>query len=382
MVRALFLSAVISGLFVPASAEAITPCEMIDRAQAWVDARVPYSQSSYYTNGNGTYRQDCSGYVSMAWALNTSYTTTTLPGVANRISYGELDAGDALNDFMVHVVLFKEWIEPGVSFRVYAEPRTGTTAQIQNWTVDYALRNGYTPYRFHGRTGSFGECSCQQTCGSVGCGCVAGECSGGFCPGTGCTAAQEAECGGFGCGCVDGGCSGGFCAGSGCTAKEINDCATFGSGCVDHVCNGGTAPGTGCTAKEMNDCGSVGCTCVDHQCSGGVACTAKGNGCTFKEVTACNDAGGTCTDHVCTVPVEVDGGVVDEELVLDNTQALTSPKGDSPGAQPDSDLDGPATVQGSCAVAQGSSSSSSTPRAAWALLVIAWFLGSRRRRRP
>ena len=205
-----------------------------------------------------------------------------------------------------------------------------------------------------------------------------GECSGGFCPGSGCTAAQEAECGGFGCGCVDGGCAGGFCAGTGCTAKEMNDCAAFGSGCVDHGCNGGTSEGTGCTAKELNDCGGVGCNCVDHQCSGGIACTAKGNGCTFKEITACNTAGGTCTDHVCTAPVEVDGGVVDEEIVVDTSQALTDPKADSPAqGQPDSDFGGAGTVQGSCAFAPVPS----TPRAAWPLLVLAVFYAMRGRRR-
>src|SRR4051794_36736932 len=37
------------------------------RGWSWVKAKVPYSQTSYHCNGYGNYRQDCSGFVSMAW---------------------------------------------------------------------------------------------------------------------------------------------------------------------------------------------------------------------------------------------------------------------------------------------------------------------------
>jgi hypothetical protein len=40
----------------------ITRAQILARAQTWVDAKVPYSQSAYRDG----YRTDCSGYVSMA----------------------------------------------------------------------------------------------------------------------------------------------------------------------------------------------------------------------------------------------------------------------------------------------------------------------------
>ena len=52
-------------------AHAITADIIIARAQSWVAAQVPYSQSNYYTNQYGTYRTDCSGFVSMAWAWDS-----------------------------------------------------------------------------------------------------------------------------------------------------------------------------------------------------------------------------------------------------------------------------------------------------------------------
>ena len=59
---------------------AISRDEVIERAQFWVDWRVPYSQSSWYPDPQGRhYRQDCSGMVSMAWHLSTSLATWTLP---------------------------------------------------------------------------------------------------------------------------------------------------------------------------------------------------------------------------------------------------------------------------------------------------------------
>lgn len=46
----------------------ITRDEIMSRAQNWVDRRIPYSQTQT-TDG---YRQDCSGYVSMAWKSSTA----------------------------------------------------------------------------------------------------------------------------------------------------------------------------------------------------------------------------------------------------------------------------------------------------------------------
>ena len=51
-------------LALPAAAGAITRDQVLTRAKAWVDAGVAYSQVTY----TGGYRQDCSGFVSMAWS--------------------------------------------------------------------------------------------------------------------------------------------------------------------------------------------------------------------------------------------------------------------------------------------------------------------------
>jgi hypothetical protein len=165
-------------------ARAITRCEVIAHAQSWVDAQVPYSQSNWFSNAFGSYRQDCSGYVSMAWALPSSYVTSTLPQVSAQLgSFNDLEPGDAVNRTCCHVILFKEWVVPGVSFKAYAEADYGTVAQIQTWTVSYAQSNGYAPYRLNGITG-----------------CCTPHCNGSKIVGADC---GEGDCGVYGASCVE-----------------------------------------------------------------------------------------------------------------------------------------------------------------------------------
>ncbi|MVN86229.1 hypothetical protein GO986_05570 [Deinococcus sp. HMF7620] len=100
------------------SAQAISNrTDIVNRAKAWVAARVPYSQTTLRDG----YRQDCSGLVSMAWGLSTAGTwggpnTATLPGYADKIGYNDLLPGDAVNNPRTgndgHVVLFVEWKTP------------------------------------------------------------------------------------------------------------------------------------------------------------------------------------------------------------------------------------------------------------------------------
>lgn len=87
---------------VPASA--ITRAEVIKRANTWVKKKVPYSQSGYYRG----YRRDCSGMVSMAWKLNSSYTTRTLHRVSKRVSKSKIRPGDAVLT-PGHVTIFSAW---------------------------------------------------------------------------------------------------------------------------------------------------------------------------------------------------------------------------------------------------------------------------------
>jgi hypothetical protein len=88
---------------VPA-AHAITRATVLKRANHWIKKRVQYSQSSYYQG----YRRDCSGFVSMAWKLKKSYTSSTIGSKAKKISWRKLKPGDAVRR-PGHVEIFAGW---------------------------------------------------------------------------------------------------------------------------------------------------------------------------------------------------------------------------------------------------------------------------------
>jgi len=127
---AIGIAAVIAGVVAPASAQAQSGAETIDRAQSWTEAGVGYSGGNYFTNEYGTYRTDCSGYVSMAWGLASSYTTVTLPSVSFPIAKDGLEAGDILLNpepgTSGHVVLFAGWTDDSrTSYFAYEESPSG-----------------------------------------------------------------------------------------------------------------------------------------------------------------------------------------------------------------------------------------------------------------
>ncbi|AYN41142.1 peptidoglycan-binding protein [Streptomyces dangxiongensis] len=72
---------------------ATTRTEIVNRARTWVAARVPYGMDAYWPDG---YRQDCSGYVSMAWGLPGNEWTGSLGRFGVRITREELRPGDIL----------------------------------------------------------------------------------------------------------------------------------------------------------------------------------------------------------------------------------------------------------------------------------------------
>jgi len=90
--------------FTPAPAAAITRTQVLARAHSWVAKRVIYSQRARYAG----YRRDCSGFVSMAWHLRTSYTSRSIHAVARRISLSKLRPGDAVHT-PGHVAIFVRW---------------------------------------------------------------------------------------------------------------------------------------------------------------------------------------------------------------------------------------------------------------------------------
>lgn len=127
--------------------------DILKRAKSWIDEKVPYSQGATHTNKYGTYRTDCSGYVSMAWKLDTSLTTWSLPNVSKTVDSDDLEPGDALiknSDGTNHAALFVRWAGSGKTAPVVWEEYTdGHPAEERTWD---SLR-GYTGYRNNDVTG-------------------------------------------------------------------------------------------------------------------------------------------------------------------------------------------------------------------------------------
>jgi hypothetical protein len=146
----------------PANASAISRCEVLSRAQAWVDdPNAWYSwDATYYdpTTGAGPYRPDCSGLVSAVWGLpppgHTTYSLGGGPwddGVSYVISASQLQPGDALNypgdpnAGTGHVMLYVSgdfnsgWVE------VMEEYNFGNTAERRWRSINPSI---YLPIRY------------------------------------------------------------------------------------------------------------------------------------------------------------------------------------------------------------------------------------------
>ncbi|MFJ5152285.1 peptidoglycan-binding protein [Streptomyces sp. NPDC088353] len=135
---------------------ATTRSQIVSRAKRWLDARVPYSMNRFWRDG---YRQDCSGFVSMAWNLPRNEWTGSLGRYAVRITKGQLQPGDILlfhnpdnPQKGSHVVLFGGWTnQRHTSYIAYeqAPPHTRSrTTPYAYWTNS----KRYVPYRYKGVT--------------------------------------------------------------------------------------------------------------------------------------------------------------------------------------------------------------------------------------
>ncbi|MFD9303094.1 peptidoglycan-binding protein [Streptomyces sp. NPDC060048] len=141
----------------PSAVKRVDRATIVNRAKLWLDAQVPYSMSEYWSDG---YRQDCSGYVSMAWNLGTNEWTGSLDKFATRITKEELLPGDMLlfhnpadPNKGSHVVLFGGWAdETRTHYVAYEQTRPTTRRQA----TPYGYWNNsvkYVPYRFNGVPG-------------------------------------------------------------------------------------------------------------------------------------------------------------------------------------------------------------------------------------
>ncbi|MEU0455650.1 peptidoglycan-binding protein [Streptomyces sp. NPDC006129] len=133
---------------------ATTRAEIINRAKTWVAAKVPYSMTAYWSDG---YRQDCSGYVSMAWQLPRNEWTGSLAQYGERISKEELQPGDILlfhnatdPEKGSHVTIFGGWTDYTHSYYIaYEQTRPHTRRQSTPYAY-WSDSDQYVPYRYKG----------------------------------------------------------------------------------------------------------------------------------------------------------------------------------------------------------------------------------------
>ena len=129
------------------SLSSISRDQIMQRAQVWVDEKIPYSQTAT-TNG---YRQDCSGYVSYSWASSTSgggHVTSNMQEICTKISKSDMKKGDALLKPSTHVLLFGGWIDSD-AFYEYAEHQPGDVCRKSTGSYNYFATNGYFPCRYN-----------------------------------------------------------------------------------------------------------------------------------------------------------------------------------------------------------------------------------------
>ncbi|MER5205920.1 peptidoglycan-binding protein [Streptomyces sp. NPDC002825] len=131
-----------------------TRAEIINRAKTWVSAQVPYSMERYWSDG---YRQDCSGYISMAWNLRSNEWTGSLDRFAVRIDRTELQPGDILLFHNPanptrgsHVTIFGGWTDyTHTSYIAYEQTKPRTRKQATPMAY-WENSDRYVAYRYKG----------------------------------------------------------------------------------------------------------------------------------------------------------------------------------------------------------------------------------------
>ncbi|QKW19889.1 VCBS repeat-containing protein [Kitasatospora sp. NA04385] len=134
----------------------ITRSEVIQRAQYWLGKSITYNQGGSYPDSSGRYyRTDCGGYVDMAWHLADGPNTQGLAGSAytTQISRSDLKAGDILDSFYDHVILFEKWDDAAhTTFSYYSFGSTPvkhvTGVSINAAYFDSHPNGDYKAYRY------------------------------------------------------------------------------------------------------------------------------------------------------------------------------------------------------------------------------------------
>ncbi|MFI9240474.1 hypothetical protein [Streptomyces sp. NPDC053079] len=141
----------------PAAAPALTRAQVLERAKTWLTANngrpVPYSQKRYWKDG---YRQDCSGYVSMALRLpppGPNTVTLKKKAYTRQIAMKDLAPGDLVikansdsADFR-HVVIFDGWANAAHTAYKSYEQAGGVGTRWKQHSYGVNGRDGYHAYR-------------------------------------------------------------------------------------------------------------------------------------------------------------------------------------------------------------------------------------------
>ncbi|MGW0562622.1 peptidoglycan-binding protein [Streptomyces sp. NPDC003016] len=139
----------------------ITRAEILERARRWVTAKVPYSMEKYWSDG---YRQDCSGYVSMAWNLGSNEWTGSLAEYGTRITRDQLEPGDMLLFHNPadptkgsHVTIFGGWTDgTRTRYMAYEQTRPHTRHKATPYAY-WSNSSRYIPYRYKGVSAGGGD---------------------------------------------------------------------------------------------------------------------------------------------------------------------------------------------------------------------------------
>jgi hypothetical protein len=118
--------------------KAISREEIMARARDWAAQPRPYSQED--NDPTSEYRLDCSGYVSMAWHLDTpGLTTVELPDLCVQIENDELLPGDVVmlggpgsDGDAGHAIIFEAWADAErTSFWAFEQVDAGTVHRLK-----------------------------------------------------------------------------------------------------------------------------------------------------------------------------------------------------------------------------------------------------------
>uniref|UniRef100_UPI00157F98F4 peptidoglycan-binding protein n=1 Tax=Streptomyces spongiicola TaxID=1690221 RepID=UPI00157F98F4 len=130
----------------------MTRADIMSRAKRWVNAKVPYSMSGYWADG---YRQDCSGYVSMAWHLPGNEWTGSLAEFGTLIERKDLRPGDILlfhnegdPSQGSHVTIFGGWADDAqTGYVAYEQAKPHTRRQVTPMAY-WSNSDRYEAYRY------------------------------------------------------------------------------------------------------------------------------------------------------------------------------------------------------------------------------------------